>query len=529
MKMQRYLTQRRKGAKKRGGKNAARIKKLAGLAILLTLLALLLIPGAVLADPPPEHQHIEEYTGPETCEVCHLGDAEQVVHSVHDTWADKMNHYTPLTGSIPRINWLGELNPDMAIAGGCGRCHVGGGPMPGTPAAQTPEAKSRIDCLICHAEVYDMKARYPQKDEEGHWVIPGDKSLAAARSAAKPTAEACLRCHLNAGGGKLYKRGVDFAPVADKHADEATGDVHADNGMVCVDCHHGEDHTVYGYAPTLWSRDHEERLTCESCHTDSPHANPLINEKHQRLDCRTCHIRSTGGLMTRDWTAQPVYDPITELYGPVDELAPANSATPIYKWYDGGKLKPGQWPGSFDDDASRLQPFKLFKGTVPVDADSGKPLPLKLSVFYKTGDLEKAIVAGARDAGVAYSGQWQAKTMAVPLQLSHGILPKEQSLGCVDCHVPDGRLDFVALGYSQEDADELTSFSSPDAGQPKPLQIQFIPDAKPLETTVEDEGEVETPKALEIPWAPIVALAIILVVIAIVIYVLMKLKKEAQG
>ena len=498
------------------------------LGLTILLLALILFPTTVSADPPPEHQHIEEYTGPETCEVCHLDAADQVMHSVHYTWQEKMDHYSPLPGSIPRINWLGVLNPEMEIAGGCGRCHVGDGPMPGTPAAQTPEAKAGIDCLICHAEVYDMKARYPQQDEAGNWILPGDKSLAAARSAAKPTAQACLRCHLNAGGGKLYKRGVDFAPVADKHAQEATGDVHADNGMVCVDCHAGEKHTVYGYAPTLWSRDHEERLTCESCHTDAPHENPLINEKHTRLDCRACHIRSTGGLMARDWTAEPVYDPIKELYGPVDEVAPANSVAPIYKWYNGGRLKPGQWPGAFDDENSKLQPFKLFRGTVPVDASSGQPIPLKLAVFYKSGDLEAAIEAGAKAAGMAYSGQWQSKTLAVPLKLSHGILPREEALTCTDCHVREGRLDFAALGYSQEDAERLASISSPEAGQPKTLQVNFVPQPAPLERTAEDVGEIETPEALEIPWTPIGVILLILAVVAIVAYALLKLKREAS-
>ena len=495
-------------------------------ALLCALLMLFLLPTGVSADPPVAHQHIEEYTGPETCEVCHLDDVDQVMHSVHYTWEEKMDHYSPIPASIARINWLGILNPEMEIAGGCGRCHVGGGPMPGTPEAETPEAGAKIDCLICHAEVYDMKARYPEEDEEGNWVLPGDTSLAAARSAARPTAQACLRCHLNAGGGKLFKRGVDFAPVADKHADEATGDVHADNGMVCVDCHHGEQHKVYGYAPTLWSRDYEERLTCAACHTDAPHANPLLNQNHARLDCRTCHIRTTGGLMTRDWTAEPVYDAIKELYGPVDEVAPANSVDPIYKWYNGGELKAGQWPGSFDDPDSKLQPFKLFQGTAPVDAESGKPIPLKLGVFYKTGDLENAIAVGAQDAGMAYSGSWQAKTMAVPLQLSHGILPADEAVTCQECHIPDGRLDFAALGYSEEDVAVLTSISSPDAGQPKTLEVKIAPQAEPLEQTSLEEPVVKTTKALEIPWTPVIVVIIIVVVVAIVAYVLLKMKKN---
>jgi len=499
------------------------------LSLAIFLLALVLFPATVFADPPPEHQHIEAYTGPETCEVCHLGDAEEVMHSVHYTWAEKMDHYSPLPGSIARINWLGVLNPEMKIAGGCGRCHVGGGPMPGTPEAEAPEARVKIDCLICHAEVYDMNARYPEQDEEGVWTLPGDMSLKAARSAARPTAEACLRCHINAGGGKLFKRGVDFAPVADKHADEAAGDVHADSGMVCVDCHQGQDHKVYGYAPTLWSRDYEERLTCEACHTDVPHENPLIDKKHTRLDCRTCHIRTTGGLMKRDWTAEPVYSPITELYGPVDEVAPPNSVDPIYKWYNGGRFKPGQWPGDFDDPNARLQPFKLFQATAPVDAASGQPIPLKLGVYFKTGDLEKAIVAGAKDAGMDYSGAWRAKTFNIPFQLSHGILPADEAITCQECHTPAGRLDFAELGYGEENVALLTSLASPDAGQPKTLQVKVAPRAEPLPKTSLEEPPPSVPKALEIPWTPAAAILIIIVVIAIVLYLLLRLKKEVNA
>ena len=196
--------------------------------------------------------------------------------------------------------------------------------MPGTEAGDAPDAREQIDCLVCHAEIYDMGARYPVQDEEGNWTILGDRSLLAARSAARPTDEACLRCHLNAWGGKLDMSGLDFAPVADKHAEESYGDIHTEKGMACGDCHAAPDHLTYGFAPTLWSRDREDdRLACAACHTEEPHENALLNG-HKRLDCRACHVRETGGLITRNWTAEPVYDPIKELYGPANELAPPN-------------------------------------------------------------------------------------------------------------------------------------------------------------------------------------------------------------
>ncbi len=490
---------------------------------LLILLGLLLVPGLAWADPPPEHQYIQEYEGPATCEKCHLGIADEVTHSVHYTWSEKMDHYSPIPASIPKINWLGILNPELEIAGGCGRCHIGGGAMPGTEAAETAEAYEQIDCLVCHAEVYDMNARYPVQDEDGNWTIPGDRSLMAARSAARPTDDACLRCHLNAGGGKLLKRGVDFAPVADKHAEESYGDIHAERGMVCVDCHAAPEHLIYGFAPTLWSRDREdERLTCAACHSSEPHENVLLNQ-HTRLDCRSCHIRETGGLMTRDWTAEAVYDPLTELYGPVDVLAPTNSVTPAYKWHNGERLIPSEgWPGSYGDLDSYIQPFKIYEGTVPINDKNGKPWPLKLGVFYKTGDLEAAIKAGAEEAGLDYAGEWEPKTYAVPLQLSHGIVEAERAVTCNECHVPDGRMDFASLGYDAEHIATLESISSPEAGSPQTLQVDVIPEAKPAEARSTEPVEVDDGRSLPLfnTWTLGGVLLIVLAIIVLVAYLL---------
>jgi hypothetical protein len=42
------------------------------------------------------------------------------------------------------------------------------------------------------------------------------------------------------------------------------------------------------------------------------------------------------------------------------------------------------------------------------------------------------------------------------ITVSHAI-KREGALTCTDCHVPEGRLDFVALGYSSEDVEHLTS------------------------------------------------------------------------
>ena len=36
------------------------------------------------------------------------------------------------------------------------------------------------------------------------------------------------------------------------------------------------------------------------------------------------------------------------------------------------------------------------------------------------------------------------------------------SLKCADCHVPEGRIDFVALGYSEEQATKLAGLAAPE-------------------------------------------------------------------
>ena len=74
---------------------------------------------------------------------------------------------------------------------------------------------------------------------------------------------------------------------------------------------------------------------------------------------------------------------------------------------------------------------------------------------------------GAQDVGLDYSGQYgfTETTMAYPT--THMVQPKENALQCNDCHSPDGRLDWQALGYP---GDPMKwggrDTSSADSGQP---------------------------------------------------------------
>ncbi len=472
---------------------------------LTLLLAVALLPGLVQAQAPEPHQAIQEYNGPATCEMCHGNVTDEVIHSIHYTWEGKMEHYSPVAGSIADINWLGMLNEKLDIPGGCGRCHVGSGALPKPADEVTAEDRAGIDCLICHSPVYDTSLRFPVQDESGAWALTQDRTLLTARQAQRPTTENCLLCHQNVGGGPMLKRGVDFAPVEDKHGEASKADVHADAGITCVDCHASQNHKISGFAPDLWSRDlPDQRLTCDSCHTSAPHTNPLLNDQHVRLDCRTCHVQGTGGLVERDWTAEPTYDPVTELYAPVDDVRDPNSVQPIYLWHNGQPALPDEpWPGSRSDLASRIQPFKLFQATAPVDASSEQPIPLKLGLFYTQGDLEQAIAVGADESGMDYSGAWQPKELTLPLQISHGVVGKQDARACQDCHVQDGIMDFASLGYTPQEVAVLTSISAESAGQRQPLQMSVvIPAAQPLPTPVLLSGNLEATRGfgIRIPW-----------------------------
>lgn len=494
---------------------------LAGWAVLafFCLLALALGPQPAHAQPPEPHQFMQDYKGPVTCRICHGDVADQVIHSVHYTWEQKMDHYSPVAGSIARINWLGMLNETLNIPGGCGRCHVGSGALPVSPDQATTADKNGIDCLICHSPVYDTSLRFPVQDENGNWTLTQDRNVLTARQAQRPTTENCLFCHQNVGGGPMLKRGVDFAPIEDKHGEDSKADVHASAGLTCVDCHASQDHKIMGFAPDIWSRDlPDQRLTCDSCHTSAPHADPLLNVQHARLDCRTCHVEGTGGLVSRDWTAPPVYDPITELYAPVDDLRAPNSVQPIYLWHNGQPALPGEpWPGSRSDLTSRIQPFKLFQATAPVDASSSEPIPLKLGIFYTQGDLEQAIRVGAAESGMAYSGSWQTGQIDAPLQISHGVVGAQYARQCQDCHVPDGIIDFANMGYTPQEVAVLSTISSESAGQRQPLQMSVvIPAAQPLPTPVLLSGNLEAARGfgVQIPWNPFLVLLASIAIVA---------------
>ena len=58
----------------------------------VVLLFGLLIASTVSAASAGTHDHIDEYTGSETCLACHQEEGEEIATSVHNTWLGTAKH-----------------------------------------------------------------------------------------------------------------------------------------------------------------------------------------------------------------------------------------------------------------------------------------------------------------------------------------------------------------------------------------------------------------------------------------------------
>lgn len=345
-----------------------------------------------------------------------------------------------------------------AQPGGCANCHAGLGGKPNYPPTEAD--LTNVDCLICHSPDY---SRVPAKNEEGqfHFVpAEGVDILAAAQNAQSPTLAMCNRCHLKAAGGPNFK-----------HGDSPTSpevDVHMAAGVECVDCHTSQEHRIAGGGGVIAQELPKVEVACTNCHTEEPHSGDAagaLNGHLNRIACETCHIPLIARdpdyptQMTRDHT-QPVYDEAEGLYSPT--VGKESNVVPTYFWWDSHRMVTPPWPlGSIDDPGARITPWKPLEVTMPFDTETHTPIYIKKSVYKIMGNMDAAVNKGVELSGQEYSGSWEAVTELLYFAVQHQVAPASESLKCADCHSPNGRLDFVTLGYSEERAAELAVPTQP--------------------------------------------------------------------
>ncbi|HSP92505.1 MAG TPA: multiheme c-type cytochrome [Vicinamibacterales bacterium] len=443
------------------------------------------VPVTIQNAPTVSGSHAGRFTafeGTKTCLTCHPTQAAAFHASVHYQWSgdasDAEGLNSPTAGKMggindfciyPDINWLGQLKTvDGALVdGGCARCHTGLGAKPSPDASQ--DQLENIDCLICHAPSY--KRTLQQVGNDFRFVPDTAKMsvslLQAAVDLRLPGKDACLNCHTKAGGGDNFKRG----DISEAHRNATTAlDVHmapssqGGAGLECTGCHTTTAHRMAGRGVDMRQRDSDALLGCSTCHSNLPHDDPRLNRHTTRVACNVCHVpafaKGAPTDMRRDWSLPGEVSNVTRLVEP--HMAMQSNVTPVYRFFNGrsrfyqfgseavpqtnGMVLTAGPLGSRTEPGAKITAMKRHTGRQPIDPKTQYLLPLKIGIFFQTGDLATAVAQGTALVGWANNGYEFAETERF-MGLYHEVAPASQALTCSSCH-GGSRLDFAALGYT---------------------------------------------------------------------------------
>lgn len=451
----------------------------------LGILLIILVPtiyfwprAAVPMDNPdvhvPQHptytNHTDIVQGPfvtpqdvtKACLACHTDAAKQVMATAHFQWVGKPVQVPGhnLTEAIGKKNLINNFC--IGIQGNwkeCTTCHAGYGWADASYDFNNPE---NVDCLVCHADM-----NIYAKGENGN-PADGVDLLAAAKSVRVPTRENCGYCHFNGGGGNGVKHGdLDeslYFPAAEL-------DVHMGKlDFQCTDCHKTTDHQIAGRSISV-SVDSTGQIACTDCHSTAPHTDQRINDHTQTIACQTCHIPAMAlkdpTKVFWDWSTAGrnlPEDHYTYLRIKGSFIYEKN-VRPMYLWYNktvsyryllDDKIDPAKPTvlnppaGSITDPNARIFPFKLHVARQPYDAIYIyllQPLTAGQGGFWTTFDWNSALQLGAEFTGTPYSGKYGFAETWMYWPTTHMVQPADKSLQCDDCHGPNGRFDWQALGY----------------------------------------------------------------------------------
>ena len=478
-----------------------------GLAIVFTFAA---SPSISKPDPSTaDHSKFEQLQGPfadgpsvtEACLKCHTEAAKQLHKTNHWTWAFE----NPVTGQM-----LGKKNVvnNFCVATAsnwprCTSCHIGYG-WKGDNFDMASERN--VDCLVCHDTTGSYKKfptdaghpnykpkKWPPK--KGKVRQPPDL-VKIAQNVGKPSRDNCGACHFYGGGGDGVKHGhLDSSMLKpSRETDVHMGDEKLN--FSCQTCHTTGGHEIAGshYATKasdtagidIPGRTDNSRATCASCHGNTPHgdeANPKLNEHTDKIACVTCHVPefARGGRKTKtwwDWSAagrkdekgKPLVIKDKQGYATYHfkkgEFRWEQNVVPEYYWFNGkisyatlgskiddSKVVPiNTIEGGYNDPDSRIWPFKVMRGRQPYDTENKVLAVPHLfgkdpDAYWKSFDWGRALRAGLEAAGQQFSGNYDFVETEYYWPLTHMVAPKEQSLGCGDCHSRNGRLAKVEGFY----------------------------------------------------------------------------------
>ena len=424
----------------------------------------------------------EEIT--KACLSCHTSADKQIHETIHWTWR--------ATGEGKDITYgkAGDSLNSFCLSGngmkdkGCLKCHIGW---------NKKGVDGQINCLSCHnnsgfnflSAFSDIKAFLKDGDPETNQIVPTiqDKIKEAVTRVAFPSRANCGRCHFNGGGGDGVKHGDLDSSIINPNKNL---DVHMGTdgqNFSCTRCHTTVEHHIAGRIYTnpavskrksLIDDDMAPKITCVSCHSDTPHKNHTkMNDHTDVVACQACHIptyaRELPTQMIWDWSTagklkngkpynengpfgRPIYKSIK------GSFTWDKNVRPEYHWFNGSltgttvkdTIDPGEVVkvscpvGAESDLPSLIFPFKIHRGIQPYDKINktlAAPMLSGKKGYWKTFDMNDAIKNGHQALGIPYSGEFDYVKTTYAYPITHMVAPKESVVDCIECHTSkDGRL-----------------------------------------------------------------------------------------
>jgi octaheme c-type cytochrome (tetrathionate reductase family) len=432
---------------------------------------------AIKPVPTIDHSKLPElqrdFTSPqevtETCNVCHTERHKEVMQSSHWNW-ERVTYVegrgVAAAGKKNVLNnfCLGAQSNELS----CAKCHIGFGM---TNDHFDFNNSRNVDCMVCH----DTSEEYQKGSAMAGYPARTVNLTKVAQSVGNPGKFNCGSCHFMSGGGNNVKHGdLEMAQLAcDRNVD-----VHmAANGMdmSCVACHTAENHQVKGRLYSV-SSTNSNRATCEQCHTNTPHFDDMLNRHTAKVSCQACHIpiyaKVNPTKMSWKWSdagelreGEPYNefnsDSTQEYLSIKGTFTWAKNVKPDYIWFNGTadhyilgdtiKTIPVQMNtlfGSHDNKESKIFPVKIHRGDQIYDKKYNILVQPKLfaenkgdSAFWKDFDWITASAAGMKQVGLPFSGDYDFVETEMYWPINHMVAPKEQTVGCAECHTRnEGRL-----------------------------------------------------------------------------------------
>lgn len=423
------------------------------------------------------------------CLSCHNLTDHEIMSGTHWKWARiniKENGDTIQLGKRNIIN-----NFCVGTATNyprCTSCHIGFGWKDEKFDFNNGE---NIDCMVCHDQTktykkFPTKAGYPVTDTavfDGKTFTPPDFNH-VAQNVGPTSRETCGSCHYYGGGGNNIKHG-DMSNALNNTTKAV--DVHMGKDgqdMSCTECHVTEHHQMTGQLYAV-SSENKERVTCEQCHSEKPHADKHLNLHSNKVSCQACHIPEFAKVhptkMYWDWGQAGKKKEDGGMLVIKDSLGRMTYHTkkgyfewgqhvkPEYLWFNGeaehymlgdkvDTTEPVQLNtllGSYSDPNAKIVPVKVHRGRQIYDTEHNILINPHLfgndsTSYWKHFDWDKASRTGQEALGLPYSGHYGFLNTEMYWPVNHSVSEVGEALSCTECHAQNGRLsglnDFYLLG-----------------------------------------------------------------------------------